>query len=48
MKPHVLVFNSVSLDGRIDFYSGRVDMGTYYSLAASWNAVVFLLARFFG
>ncbi len=38
MKPHVIVFNSVSLDGRIDFYSGRVDMGTYYTLAAGWNA----------
>ena len=38
MKPYVIVFNSVSLDGRIDFFSGRVDMGAYYTLAASWNA----------
>jgi 2,5-diamino-6-(ribosylamino)-4(3H)-pyrimidinone 5'-phosphate reductase len=38
MKPHVIIFNSISLDGRIDFGSGRVDMGTYYSLAAKWNA----------
>ena len=38
MKPHVIIFNGVSLDGRIDFGSGNVDMGMYYSLAASWNA----------
>ena len=38
MKPYVIVFNRISLDRRIGFGSGHVDMGTYYTLAASWNA----------
>jgi len=28
MKPHVIIFNIISLDGRIDFISGHVDMVT--------------------
>lgn len=38
MFPRVIVFNGVSLDARLDFGSGKIDMGLYYQLAASWNA----------
>lgn len=37
-KPKVIIFNGLSLDGRMDFSSGAIDMGLYYQLAASWNA----------
>ncbi len=38
MLPRVIIFNGISLDGRMDFGSGEVDMGLYYGLAARWNA----------
>lgn len=38
LKPKVILFSGVSLDGRIDFGSGEVDMGLYYELASSWKA----------
>ena len=34
-KPKVILFNGVSLDGKLD---NSVDMGLYYGLAGSWNA----------
>lgn len=37
-KPRVIIFNGLSLDGRMDGSSGEIDMGLYYSLAASWKA----------
>jgi 2,5-diamino-6-(ribosylamino)-4(3H)-pyrimidinone 5'-phosphate reductase len=37
-KPKIILFNGLSLDGRMDFSSGTVDMGLYYGLAARWNA----------
>jgi len=37
-KPKVILFSGVSLDGRIDFGSGTIDMGLYYELASRWNA----------
>ena len=37
-KPKVILFSGVSLDGRIDFGSGAIDMGLYYELASSWKA----------
>ena len=36
MLPRVVLFNEVSVDGRIDGFS--VDMGRYYGLAARWEA----------
>jgi 2,5-diamino-6-(ribosylamino)-4(3H)-pyrimidinone 5'-phosphate reductase len=41
-KPKVVIFNGLSLDGRMDFGSGEIDMGLYYQLAARWNADVML------
>ena len=38
MLPRVILFNGVSLDARMDFGSGKMDMGLYYQTAASWNA----------
>ena len=35
MLPRVVLFNEVSVDGRIDGFS--VDMGRYYGLAARWE-----------
>ncbi len=36
-KPKVIIFNSLSLDGRMD--GGReIDLGLYYGLAARWKA----------
>ncbi len=37
-KPKVVIFNGVSLDGRIDGLENRLDLGLYYQLATSWNA----------
>jgi 2,5-diamino-6-(ribosylamino)-4(3H)-pyrimidinone 5'-phosphate reductase len=37
-KPKVIIFNGLSLDGRMDFSSGAIDMGLYYELASRWNA----------
>lgn len=37
-KPKVIIFNGLSLDGRMDGGGGSVDMGLYYELAASWKA----------
>jgi 2,5-diamino-6-(ribosylamino)-4(3H)-pyrimidinone 5'-phosphate reductase len=37
-KPRVIIFNGLSLDGRMDFGSDAVDMGLYYDLASRWNA----------
>jgi 2,5-diamino-6-(ribosylamino)-4(3H)-pyrimidinone 5'-phosphate reductase len=37
-KPKVIIFNGLSLDGRMDFGSGVIDMGLYYELASRWNA----------
>jgi 2,5-diamino-6-(ribosylamino)-4(3H)-pyrimidinone 5'-phosphate reductase len=37
-KPKVIIFNGLSLDGRMDFGSGAIDMGLYYELASRWNA----------
>lgn len=37
-KPEVIIFNAVSLDGRMDGGVGEATMGLYYGLAASWNA----------
>ena len=37
-KPKVILFSGVSLDGRIDYGSGAVDMGLYYELASRWKA----------
>jgi 2,5-diamino-6-(ribosylamino)-4(3H)-pyrimidinone 5'-phosphate reductase len=34
-KPKVILFNGVSLDGKLD---NSVDTGLYYGLAGSWNA----------
>jgi 2,5-diamino-6-(ribosylamino)-4(3H)-pyrimidinone 5'-phosphate reductase len=34
--PRVILYNGVSLDGRMDWYAG--DVGLYYELAARWNA----------
>lgn len=38
MKPKVIIFNGLSLDGRMDGGEGQIDMGLYYKIAASWNA----------
>ncbi len=38
MLPQVILFNGVSVDGRMDFGSGKIDMGIYYELASRWNA----------
>lgn len=37
-KPEVIIFNAVSLDGRMDGGVNETTMGLYYSLAARWNA----------
>jgi 2,5-diamino-6-(ribosylamino)-4(3H)-pyrimidinone 5'-phosphate reductase len=37
-RPKVVIFNSTSLDGRMDGGVGAADMGLYYQLAASWKA----------
>ena len=37
-KPKVIIFNGLSLDGRMDFGSDAIDMGLYYELASRWNA----------
>lgn len=37
-KPKVVIFNGVSLDGRMDGVEAQIDMGLYYQTAASWNA----------
>jgi len=37
-KPKVIIFNGLSLDGRMDFGSEAIDMGLYYELASRWNA----------
>lgn len=36
MLPRVVLHNGVSLDGRMDWYTG--DVGLYYELAARWDA----------
>ena len=36
MLPRVVMFNEISVDGRIDGFS--VDMGRYCGLAARWEA----------
>ncbi len=36
MLPRVVLYNGVSLDGRMDWYTG--DVGLYYQLAAHWDA----------
>jgi 2,5-diamino-6-(ribosylamino)-4(3H)-pyrimidinone 5'-phosphate reductase len=44
-KPYVIVFNGLSLDGRMDFTSKgdpQADIGLYYGLAAGWQADVML------
>ena len=38
VKPRVIIFNTISVDGRMDHASGEVDMGLYYGLAAGWKA----------
>ncbi|MBN1361731.1 MAG: RibD family protein [Sedimentisphaerales bacterium] len=35
MKPRVIVYNAVSLDGRIDWF--KPDMGLFYGLISGWN-----------
>ena len=35
MLPRVIVYNAVSLDGRIDWFPA--DIGLYYGLTATWN-----------
>jgi 2,5-diamino-6-(ribosylamino)-4(3H)-pyrimidinone 5'-phosphate reductase len=42
MKPKVIIFNGLSLDGRMDYGSGTIDMGLYYGLASRWNAEAML------
>jgi 2,5-diamino-6-(ribosylamino)-4(3H)-pyrimidinone 5'-phosphate reductase len=37
-KPKVIIFNGLSLDGRMDFGSGAIDLGLYYELASRWKA----------
>lgn len=37
-KPKVIIFNGVSLDGRMDGRLGAIDMGLYYGLADTWKA----------
>ena len=39
-KPRVVIFDSLSLDGRMDGGGGdpQADMGLYYELASRWNA----------
>jgi len=37
-KPKVVIFNAVSLDGRMDGGLGQAQMGLYYQTAAVWNA----------
>ena len=37
-KPKVIIFNGLSLDGRMDGGANEIDMGLYYGLAARWNA----------
>jgi 2,5-diamino-6-(ribosylamino)-4(3H)-pyrimidinone 5'-phosphate reductase len=41
MKPKVILYNAVSLDGRINNFP--VDLGQYYSLAAVWKEDVSLV-----
>ena len=43
-KPKVILFDGLSLDGRLDGGGGdaQADMNLYYSLAARWNADVML------
>ena len=41
-KPKVIIFNVLSLDGRMDFGSGAIDMGLYYEVASRWNAEAML------
>lgn len=36
-KPRVILFNSVSLDGRMDTGAGEIEMGIYYQTAAFWK-----------
>ena len=38
MLPRVILYNSVTVDGRMDWFAGEGDMGLYYELAARWNA----------
>jgi 2,5-diamino-6-(ribosylamino)-4(3H)-pyrimidinone 5'-phosphate reductase len=40
-KPKVIIFNSLSLDGRMDG-GGEIDLGLYYGLASRWNAEAML------
>jgi len=42
MKPKVIIFNGLSLDGRMDSETAGIDMGLYYSIAARWNAEAML------
>lgn len=42
MKPKVIIFNGLSLDGRMDSGTAGIDMGLYYSIAARWNAEAML------
>lgn len=37
-KPKVIIFNGLSLDGRMDGGGDEIDMGLYYGLAARWEA----------
>ncbi len=37
-RPKVIIFNGVSLDGRMDGGGGEIDMGLYYELADRWHA----------
>ena len=44
-KPYVVIFNGLSLDGRMDFTSKgdpQADIGLYYELSARWKADVML------
>ena len=43
-KPKVIIFDGLSLDGRLDGGGGdtQADMNLYYTLAARWNADVML------
>lgn len=41
MLPRVILHNSVSVDGRIDWFEG--DIGLHYELATQWQADVHLV-----
>ncbi len=35
MKPSVIIYNAISLDGRIDWF--QADVGLFYQIASQWN-----------